>query len=53
MSFHRKALGAAAAFTLLCSLDARADWTQSLAPLVVQPSPANSQVQAQNPPSFI
>jgi hypothetical protein len=53
MSFHRKALGAAAAFTLLCSLDARADWAQSLDPLVVQPSPANSQVQAQNPPSFI
>ncbi|MFL6673954.1 MAG: heparinase II/III family protein [Massilia sp.] len=42
----------AALASLLSCVDARADWAQSTDPLVVQPSPANSQVQAQNPPGF-
>jgi hypothetical protein len=37
---------------MLVSFSAHADWAQSADPLVVQPNPANSQVQAQNPPSF-
>jgi hypothetical protein len=53
MKFQRKGLAALAAFTsLLLCIDARADWAQSADPLVVQPNPANSQVQAQNPPGF-
>jgi hypothetical protein len=53
MKFHRKGIAALAAFSsLLLCLDARADWAQSADPLVVQPAPANSQVQAQNPPGF-
>jgi hypothetical protein len=42
----------AALSALLLSFDARADWAQSTDPLVVQPGPANNQVQAQNPPGF-
>jgi hypothetical protein len=53
MKFHRKGIAALAAFSsLLLCVDARADWAQSADPLVVQPAPANSQVQAQNPPGF-
>jgi hypothetical protein len=53
MQFHRKGIVLAAALSsLLCSFNAHADWAQSTDPLVVQPAPANSQVQAQNPPSF-
>jgi hypothetical protein len=53
MKFHRKGIVLAVATTLLlCSFSARADWAQSTDPLVVQPAPANGQVQAQNPPSF-
>jgi hypothetical protein len=53
MKSHRKAIAAWAALSsLLLCLDARADWAQSTDPLVVQPAPANSQVQAQNPPGF-
>jgi hypothetical protein len=53
MKFHRKGIAFLAAFSsLLLSLDARADWAQSADPLIVQPAPANSQVQAQNPPGF-
>jgi hypothetical protein len=53
MKFHRKGIVLAVALTsLFCSFSARADWAQSADPLVVQPAPANGQVQAQNPPSF-
>jgi hypothetical protein len=53
MKSHRKAIAAWGALSsLLLCLDARADWAQSTDPLVVQPAPANSQVQAQNPPGF-
>jgi hypothetical protein len=53
MKFHRKGIVLALALTSLsCSFSARADWAQSADPLVVQPAPANGQVQAQNPPSF-
>jgi hypothetical protein len=53
MKSHRKGFAALAALSsLLFCLDARADWAQSTDPLVVQPAPANSQVQAQNPPGF-
>jgi hypothetical protein len=53
MKVPRKGIAALAAFSsLLLCLDARADWAQSTDPLVVQPAPANSQVQAQNPPGF-
>jgi hypothetical protein len=53
MKFQRKGIAALAALTsLLLCIDARADWAQSTDPLVVQPNPANSQVQAQNPPGF-
>jgi hypothetical protein len=53
MKFHRKGIVLAVALTtLLCSFNARADWAQSTDPLVVQPAPANGQVQAQNPPGF-
>jgi hypothetical protein len=53
MKLHRKGLAHAVALaSLLLCMDARADWAQSTDPLVVQPNPANSQVQAQNPPGF-
>jgi hypothetical protein len=53
MKFNRKGIVLAATLTsLLCSFSARADWAQSTDPLVVQPAPANGQVQAQNPPGF-
>lgn len=53
MEFHRKGIVLAAAVSsLLCSFNAHADWAQSTDPLVVQPAPANGQVQAQNPPGF-
>jgi len=53
MKFHRKGIVLAIGLTsLFCSLSARADWAQSTDPLVVQPAPANGQVQAQNPPGF-
>jgi Heparinase II/III-like protein/Domain of unknown function (DUF4962) len=53
MKFHRKGIVLAVALTsLFCSLSARADWAQSTDPLIVQPAPANGQVQAQNPPGF-
>ncbi|MCS0589348.1 DUF4962 domain-containing protein [Massilia norwichensis] len=53
MKFHRKGIALAIALTsLFCSFSARADWAQSTDPLVVQPAPANGQVQAQNPPGF-
>jgi hypothetical protein len=53
MKFHRKGIVLAVALTsLFCSFSARADWAQSTDPLVVQPAPANGQVQAQNPPGF-
>jgi hypothetical protein len=53
MKFHRKgsARTAALAALLLCSA-ARADWVQSADPLIVKPSPAMDQMQAQNPPGF-
>lgn len=41
-----------AAASLLFSLNARADWAQSTDPLVIQPSPRDNLVQAQNPPGF-
>jgi hypothetical protein len=53
MTFHRKGLAVTAVLSsLLWSFSAHADWAQSTDPLVVQPSPDNSQVQAQNPPGF-
>jgi hypothetical protein len=53
MKFHRKGIVLAVALTsLFSSFSARADWAQSTDPLVVQPAPANGQVQAQNPPGF-
>jgi len=53
MKSHRKGLARATALALLlvCTA-AQADWVQSTDPLVVQPSPAMNQVQAQNPPGF-
>lgn len=53
MNFHRKDLVRLAALaSFVVCLSARADWVQSLDPLVVQPSPQQNQVQAQNPPGF-
>ena len=53
MIFDRQGLIRAAAFAaLFVSIQARADWAQSPDPLIVQPSPAMNQVQAQNPPGF-
>lgn len=53
MTFHRKGIAiAAVSSSLLWSFSAHADWAQSTDPLVVQPAPANSAVQAQNPPGF-
>jgi hypothetical protein len=53
MTFPRKAIAIMATVSsLLWSAGAHADWAQSTDPLVVQPGPANSQVQAQNPPGF-
>jgi hypothetical protein len=53
MKSHRKGIVLAVALTsLFSSFSARADWAQSTDPLVVQPAPANGQVQAQNPPGF-
>src|SRR5690349_3099503 len=53
MKFHRKGIVLAVALmSLFCSFRARADWAESTDPLVVQPAPANGQVQAQNPPGF-
>jgi hypothetical protein len=53
MAFHRKGLVVTAFLSsLLLPFSAHADWAQSTDPLVVQANPANSQVQAQNPPGF-
>jgi hypothetical protein len=53
MKFRRNGIVLAVALmSLFCSFSARADWAQSTDPLVVQPAPANGQVQAQNPPGF-
>jgi len=53
MNFPRKGMAVLAALAaMLCSFSARADWAQSTDPLIVQPNPANSAVQAQNPPAF-
>jgi len=53
MKFHRKGIAFAVLLSSLTwSFSAHADWAQSTDPLVVQPSPANSAVQAQNPPGF-
>jgi len=53
MTFVRNGLAVAAALSsLLYPFAAQADWAQSTDPLVVQPNPGNSQVQAQNPPAF-
>jgi len=53
MKFHRKGIAFAVAIaSLSCSFSAHADWARSTDPLVVQPNPENSTVQAQNPPSF-
>ena len=38
--------------SLFLSLQAHADWAQSLDPLIIQPGPVETQVQAQNPPGF-
>jgi hypothetical protein len=53
MKSHRKGFARTAALSalLLCT-SARADWSQSADPLIVNPSPAMNQVQAQNPPGF-
>lgn len=54
MKSHLRALVQALALASLCalSLHAHADWAQATDPLIVQPSPANSAIQAQNPPGF-
>lgn len=53
MIFNRHGLIRASAYAaLFVCATARADWVQSTDPLVVQPSPAMNQVQAQNPPGF-
>jgi hypothetical protein len=53
MIFTRQGLVRATAFAaVFVCMQARADWAQSTDPLIVQPSPAMSQVQAQNPPGF-
>jgi hypothetical protein len=53
MEFRRKGIVLATALSsLLCSYSAHADWAQSTDPLIVQPAPTNSQIQAQNPPAF-
>lgn len=53
MKSYRKGLVRATALaSLLVCTAAHADWVQSTDPLVVQPSPAMNQVQAQNPPGF-
>jgi hypothetical protein len=53
MKSHRKGLARVAALSalLLCA-SAHAEWVQSADPLIVNPSPAMNQVQAQNPPGF-
>jgi hypothetical protein len=53
MKFNRKGIALAVVLSSLAwSFSAHADWAQSTDPLVVQPNPSNSAVQAQNPPSF-
>ncbi|WP_312515676.1 heparinase II/III family protein [Massilia sp.] len=53
MKFTRQGLVRVTAFAaLFVCMQARADWVQSTDPLIVQPSPAMNQVQAQNPPGF-
>ena len=53
MKFTRQGLVRVTAFAaLFVCMQARADWAQSTDPLIVQPSPAMNQVQAQNPPGF-
>ena len=53
MKFHRNGLVRAAAMaSLFVCMSARADWVESTDPLIVKPSPAMNQVQAQNPPGF-
>jgi hypothetical protein len=54
MKSHLRGLVQALALASLCalSLNARADWAQASDPLIVQPGPANSAIQAQNPPGF-
>jgi hypothetical protein len=54
MKSHLRGLVQALALVSLCalSLNAHADWAQASDPLIVQPGPANSAIQAQNPPGF-
>ena len=53
MKFSAKGLAHGAVLSsLLLSLHAHADWTQSTDPLIIQPGPVDPQVQAQNPPGF-
>ena len=54
MKSHLRGLVQALALASLCalSLNAHADWAQASDPLIVQPGPANSAIQAQNPPGF-
>lgn len=53
MKFPRPELGRLLAVSsLLLCIDARADWAQSADVLVVRPTPALGEVQAQNPPGF-
>jgi hypothetical protein len=52
MKFNILCRVAAVAAALLVSFNARADWAQSIDPLVIQPAPRDNLVQAQNPPGF-
>jgi len=53
MHFSAKRLAHAAVLSsLFFSFQAHADWARSSDPLVIQPGPVDTQVQAQNPPGF-